>query len=228
MTNLIEQAKWHEHINQLEPNEFITGGTDGNINLAPKQLADRTLYLLEYIKNIEKKIGSGAEANTSSKTNTSSNTNNTNNTDNTNFDDIDGTNFSILAVDGASFAAGDTPTLLFVADEKVMKNKAWIGQKVEWFVDIGNYDNETSSRIDIIEIMNTKSSTLQDNGIAYMKLPPIPTLNKTDTTKSQTIFVSAGITRPHDKAFISTSNYFTVGQVYQGSGYSSPTNAVEA
>ena len=40
MSNLTLTAKWHDTINQVETSEPITGGAEGNANLAPKQLAE--------------------------------------------------------------------------------------------------------------------------------------------------------------------------------------------
>lgn len=45
MSNLTIQPQWHTAINQVEPHEPITGGADGNANLATKQLADNVFYL---------------------------------------------------------------------------------------------------------------------------------------------------------------------------------------
>ena len=45
MSNLTLTAQWHDTINQVETTEPITGGADGNANLATKQLAESLLWL---------------------------------------------------------------------------------------------------------------------------------------------------------------------------------------
>ena len=45
MSNLTLTAKWHDTINQVETSEPITGGAEGNANLATKQLAESLLWL---------------------------------------------------------------------------------------------------------------------------------------------------------------------------------------
>lgn len=45
MSNLTLTAQWHDTINQVETSEPITGGADGNANLATKQLAESLLWL---------------------------------------------------------------------------------------------------------------------------------------------------------------------------------------
>ena len=45
MSNLTLTAQWHDTINQVETSEPITGGAEGNANLAPKQLAESLLWL---------------------------------------------------------------------------------------------------------------------------------------------------------------------------------------
>lgn len=45
MSNLTLTAQWHDTINQVETSEAITGGAEGNANLAPKQLAESLLWL---------------------------------------------------------------------------------------------------------------------------------------------------------------------------------------
>lgn len=45
MSNLTLTPKWHDTINQVETNEVIMGGADGNANLATKQLAESLLWL---------------------------------------------------------------------------------------------------------------------------------------------------------------------------------------
>lgn len=43
MSNLTINPQWHEAINQVETDEFITGGADGNANLATRQLAEKSV-----------------------------------------------------------------------------------------------------------------------------------------------------------------------------------------
>lgn len=45
MSNLTIVPKWNENINQVEKDEFITGGVDGNANLAIRQLAENVFWL---------------------------------------------------------------------------------------------------------------------------------------------------------------------------------------
>jgi hypothetical protein len=45
MSNLAITPQWHDEINQVETSEPITGGADGNANLATKQLAESLLWL---------------------------------------------------------------------------------------------------------------------------------------------------------------------------------------
>lgn len=45
MSNLAITPQWHDEINQVETNEVIMGGANGNANLAPKQLAESLLWL---------------------------------------------------------------------------------------------------------------------------------------------------------------------------------------
>ena len=45
MSNLTLTAQWHDTINQVETSDPITGGADGNANLATKQLAESLLWL---------------------------------------------------------------------------------------------------------------------------------------------------------------------------------------
>ena len=45
MSNLTLTAQWHDTINQVETSEPITGGAEGNANLATKQLAESLLWL---------------------------------------------------------------------------------------------------------------------------------------------------------------------------------------
>lgn len=52
MSYLQTQPQWHNNINQVETGEPITGGADGNANLATKQLADNTLFLKQKLDNL--------------------------------------------------------------------------------------------------------------------------------------------------------------------------------
>lgn len=45
MTDLTIVPVWNTAINRLERNEFATGGADGNMNLAPRQLAENVFWL---------------------------------------------------------------------------------------------------------------------------------------------------------------------------------------
>ena len=45
MSNLAITPQWHDEINQVETNEVIMGGANGNANLATKQLAESLLWL---------------------------------------------------------------------------------------------------------------------------------------------------------------------------------------
>ncbi len=45
MSNLTINPQWHDTINQVERNEPITGGADGNANIATKQLAECVFWL---------------------------------------------------------------------------------------------------------------------------------------------------------------------------------------
>lgn len=45
MTDLTIEPKWNTAINRLERNEFATGGADGNMNIAPRQLAENIFWL---------------------------------------------------------------------------------------------------------------------------------------------------------------------------------------
>ena len=51
MSNLTLTPKWHDTINQVETNEVIMGGADGNANLATKQLAESLLWLKQQFEN---------------------------------------------------------------------------------------------------------------------------------------------------------------------------------
>ena len=60
MSNLTLTAQWHDTINQVETSEPITGGAEGNANLATKQLAESLLWLkqqFETKKNESYKVG---------------------------------------------------------------------------------------------------------------------------------------------------------------------------
>ena len=58
MTNLALTPQWHNDINQIERQELMTGGSDGNMNQATKQLAENILWLkkqtLEPTQQLEK------------------------------------------------------------------------------------------------------------------------------------------------------------------------------
>lgn len=45
MTDLTIVPTWNAAINRLERNEFATGGADGNMNIAPRQLAENVFWL---------------------------------------------------------------------------------------------------------------------------------------------------------------------------------------
>lgn len=45
MTDLTIVPVWNTTINRLERNEFATGGADGNMNTAPRQLAENVFWL---------------------------------------------------------------------------------------------------------------------------------------------------------------------------------------
>lgn len=49
MSNLTINPQWHDAINQVEKDEFITGGADGNANLATRQLAENLFWLKNYV-----------------------------------------------------------------------------------------------------------------------------------------------------------------------------------
>ena len=51
MSNLMLTAQWHDTINQVETSEPITGGAEGNANLATKQLAESLLWLRQQFEN---------------------------------------------------------------------------------------------------------------------------------------------------------------------------------
>lgn len=45
MSNLTINPQWHENINQVEKDEFITGGADGTANRAIRQIAENVFWL---------------------------------------------------------------------------------------------------------------------------------------------------------------------------------------
>ena len=51
MSNLVLNPKWNTSINQVENGELISGGPDGNANLATKQLAENVWFLKDSIEN---------------------------------------------------------------------------------------------------------------------------------------------------------------------------------
>ena len=51
MSNLAITPQWHDEINQVETNEVIMGGANGNANLATKQLAESLLWLKQQFEN---------------------------------------------------------------------------------------------------------------------------------------------------------------------------------
>lgn len=57
MSNLPESPVWHEAINQIELDDDMTGGVDGNANLATRQLADRTQWLKAQAEALAKQLG---------------------------------------------------------------------------------------------------------------------------------------------------------------------------
>lgn len=50
MAGVSETLGFTEEVHQLEETDFVEGGPDGPLNLAPRQLASRTRYLLDYIR----------------------------------------------------------------------------------------------------------------------------------------------------------------------------------
>lgn len=52
MSNLTINPQWHDAINQVETDEFITGGADGNANLATRQLAENLFWLKDYVMGL--------------------------------------------------------------------------------------------------------------------------------------------------------------------------------
>jgi hypothetical protein len=51
MSNLVLNPKWNSSINQVENGELISGGPDGNANLATKQLAENIWFLKDKFDN---------------------------------------------------------------------------------------------------------------------------------------------------------------------------------
>ena len=51
MSNLVLNPKWNTSINQVENGELISGGADGNANLATKQLAENVWFLKDKVEN---------------------------------------------------------------------------------------------------------------------------------------------------------------------------------
>ena len=51
MSNIVLNPKWNTSINQVENGELISGGPDGNANLATKQLAENLWYLKDKTEN---------------------------------------------------------------------------------------------------------------------------------------------------------------------------------
>ena len=51
MSNLVLTPKWNTSINQVENGELISGGPDGNANLATKQLAENIWFLKDKTEN---------------------------------------------------------------------------------------------------------------------------------------------------------------------------------
>lgn len=52
MSNLTIVPQWHDTINQVEKDDFITGGADGNANLATRQLAENIFWLKQYVMGL--------------------------------------------------------------------------------------------------------------------------------------------------------------------------------
>lgn len=51
---LADNPTWHTNINQVETNEPITGGSNGNANLATRQLAENAAYLKKQVESLAK------------------------------------------------------------------------------------------------------------------------------------------------------------------------------
>lgn len=58
MSNLTEVINWESAINQVDSGELILGGQTGTVNIAPRQLANRTLYLKDQIEILAGQIAS--------------------------------------------------------------------------------------------------------------------------------------------------------------------------
>ena len=56
MSNIVFTPKWNSAINQVESYEPITGGANGNANLASKQLAENVFYLKNEITTISLEV----------------------------------------------------------------------------------------------------------------------------------------------------------------------------
>ena len=56
MSNIVFTPKWNSSINQVEVYEPITGGANGNANLATKQLAENVFYLKNEISTLSIEI----------------------------------------------------------------------------------------------------------------------------------------------------------------------------
>lgn len=52
MSNLTIHPQWHDTINQVEQDEYITGGPDGNANLATRQLAENLFWLKDFVMGL--------------------------------------------------------------------------------------------------------------------------------------------------------------------------------
>ncbi len=57
------KAKWHDAINLIDKNEYMMGGADGNMNQAPRQLAENALYLKKQIEGIHESFQCSKETN---------------------------------------------------------------------------------------------------------------------------------------------------------------------
>lgn len=63
MSNLPITPQWHNTINQIEKDEFITGGTEGNANLATRQLAENIFWLKNFVMDMPNTpVGGGSTA----------------------------------------------------------------------------------------------------------------------------------------------------------------------
>lgn len=56
MSNLSIVPKWNEQINQVEKGEYITGGADGNANLATRQLAENVFWLKNQVGTAQSRL----------------------------------------------------------------------------------------------------------------------------------------------------------------------------